>query len=171
MCLDLLLQSRSVIPGAFWCKGQTCVWTLTHWKTSWECGYFWITADTRKKLYPNLIVRTFKCAAWSKCWKEANLQCTWAERPKLCGGDETWGLYWPKCWWPLQKSQSRVVTVRHAVSCPGVLLNLKINVWSFILSLSLQTKISLQWTYGSLRQRQSLKLTLPEEKFKKNNFF
>lgn len=32
----------------------------------------------------------------------------------------------------------------YAVSCPGVSLNLKINVWGFILSLSLQTKIYLQ---------------------------
>lgn len=36
------------------------------------------------------------------------------------------------------------MTVRQAVSCPGVLLNLKINVWGFILSLSLQTKVYLQ---------------------------
>lgn len=43
----------------------------------------------------------------------------------------------------LCRSQSCVLTVRHAVSRPGVLLNIKINGLGFILSLSLQTKVYL----------------------------
>lgn len=167
MCLDLLLPSRSAIPGAFWRKGQMCVRTSTRWKTSWERGYFWITADTREK----------NCTLISR-WGHWSALCgPNAERRQISnapgqsdrGSAEGTGR--AVCVGPgaggLCRSLERCGPVGRGVGCPGLLLHSKINGRGFILPLSLQTKVYWQWTYGSRRQRPPLKLTPPEEKFKK----